>query len=95
MDQMQVTFSMLPGLSWSDGTPLTAEDSVYAYQVASDPSTAGSKYLVDRTQSYEAVDATTIQWWGKPGYIDPTYFLNFWPPLPEHAMEPDRGRPAD
>ncbi len=85
LDQMQVTFNMLPGLTWSDGKPLTAEDSVYAYQVASDPSTLGSKFLVDRTQSYEAVDATTIQWWGKPGYIDPTYFLNFWSPLPEHA----------
>jgi len=85
MDQMQVTFSMLPGLTWSDGQPLTAEDSVYAYQVAADPSTSGSKYLVDRTQSYEAVDKSTVQWWGKPGFIDPTYFLNFWSPLPEHA----------
>lgn len=85
MDQMQVTFSMLPGLTWSDGKPLTAEDSVYAYQVAADPTTSGSKYLVDRTQSYEAVDEMTVQWWGKPGFIDPTYFLNFWSPLPEHA----------
>ncbi len=85
MDQMQVTFSMLPGLTWSDGQPLTAEDSVYAYQVAADPSTSGSKYLVERTQSYEAVDKSTVQWWGKPGFIDPTYFLNFWSPLPEHA----------
>ncbi len=85
MDQMQVTFSMLPGLTWSDGKPLTAEDSVYAYQVAADPTTSGSKYLVDRTQSYEAVDEMTVQWWGKPGFIDPTYFTNFWSPLPEHA----------
>ena len=85
MDQMQVTFSMLPGLTWSDGQPLTAEDSVYAYQVAADSSTSGSKFLVDRTHSYEAVDETTVQWWGKPGFIDPTYFLNFWSPLPEHA----------
>jgi peptide/nickel transport system substrate-binding protein len=85
MDQMQVTFSLLPGLTWSDGQPLTAEDSVYAYQVAADPSSSGSKYLVDRTQSYEAVDKTTVQWWGKPGFIDPTYFTNFWSPLPEHA----------
>jgi len=84
MDQMQVTFNLLPGLTWSDGEPLTAEDSVYAYQVAADPASSGSKYLVDRTQSYEAVDETTIQWWGKPGFIDPTYFTNFWSPLPKH-----------
>jgi peptide/nickel transport system substrate-binding protein len=85
MDQMQVTFSMLPGLTWSDGKPLTSEDSVYAYQVAADPTNSGSRYLVDRTKSYEAVDPTTVQWWGKPGFIDPTYFINFWSPLPKHA----------
>ena len=84
MDQMQVTFNLLPGLTWSDGEPLTAEDSVYAYQVAVDPASSGSKYLVDRTRSYEAADETTIQWWGKPGFIDPTYFTNFWSPLPKH-----------
>ena len=39
---------------------------------------------MDRTQSYEAADETTVQWWGKPGFIDPTYFTNFWSPLPKH-----------
>jgi peptide/nickel transport system substrate-binding protein len=84
LDQMQVTFSLLPGLTWSDGEPLTADDSVYAFQVAADPASSSSKYLVDRTQSYEAVDDTTVQWWGKPGFVDPTYFINFWSPLPKH-----------
>lgn len=84
MDQMQVTFNLLPGLTWSDGEPLTAEDSVYAYQVVADPASSVSKYLVNRTKSYEAADATTVQWWGKPGFIDPTYFTNFWSPLPKH-----------
>ena len=84
MDQMQVTFNMLPGLTWSDGEALTAEDSVYAYRVAADPASSGSKYLLNRTRSYEAADETTLQWWGKPGFVDPTYFTNFWPPLPKH-----------
>jgi peptide/nickel transport system substrate-binding protein len=84
MDQMQVTFKLLSGLTWSDGEPLTSGDSIYAYQVAADPTSSGSKYLVDRTRSYEAVDETTIQWWGKPGFVDPSYYTNFWSPLPEH-----------
>lgn len=85
MDQMQVTFNLLPGLTWSDGEPLTADDSVYAYQVAvAAPASSGARNLVNLTQAYEAVDETTIQWWGKPGLIDPTYFTNFWSPLPEH-----------
>ncbi len=87
MDQMQVTFRLLPSLTWSDGEPLTADDSVFAFQVASDSSTGGSKYLEDRTLSYEATDTLTVQWWGKPGFIDPTYFTNFWPPLPKHLWE--------
>ena len=84
MDQMQVTFRLLPGLTWSDGEPLTSADSVYAYQLSADPATTGSKYLVDRTKSYEAADDQVVQWWGKPGFVDPTYVTNFWSPLPKH-----------
>ena len=85
MDQMNVTFRMRPDISWSDGTPMTAEDSVFAFSLASDPSSLAPTYLVDRTQTYEAADATTVQWWGKPGFIDPTYFMNFFAPAPKHV----------
>ena len=84
MDQMDVTFTMLDGLMWSDGEPLTANDSVYSFDLASDNATPVSKYVIDRTQSYEAADDITVQWWGLPGYIDPDYYTNFWIPLPEH-----------
>jgi peptide/nickel transport system substrate-binding protein len=84
MDQMQVTFNMLPGLTWSDGEPLTAGDSVYAFQVAASSTSTAARFLQDRTQAYEAADQTTVQWWGKPGYIDPTFYTNFWSPLPSH-----------
>jgi peptide/nickel transport system substrate-binding protein len=85
MDQMVVTFTMLEGLMWSDGTPITTSDSIYSYGLASSDITPGSKFLVDRTATYEAADEQTIQWWGKPGFIDPDYYTNFWMPLPEHA----------
>jgi len=87
MDQMVVTFTMIDGLLWSDGTPITADDSVYSFELASDNSTPLSKFLVDRTQTYEAADELTIQWWGVPGFIDPDYYTNFWMPLPKHAWE--------
>ena len=87
LDQMQVTFRLLPGLKWSDGEPLTAADSVYAFNLTADPSMTGSKYLVERTKSYEAADDVTIQWWGKPGFVDTTYFMNFQPPVPKHLWE--------
>ncbi|RPJ26404.1 MAG: hypothetical protein EHM33_11710 [Chloroflexi bacterium] len=85
MDQMVVTFTMLEGLMWSDGAPLTTSDSIYSFGIASNETTPGSKFLVDRTATYEAADEQTIQWWGKPGFIDPDYYTNFWMPLPEHA----------
>lgn len=87
MDQMVVTFNLRDGLLWSDGEPLTADDSVFSYTIASNAATPGSKFLIDRTQSYEAADEQTIQWWGKPGFIDPAYYTNFWMPLPQHAWK--------
>ena len=91
MDQMVVTYRLLPDVLWSDGQPVTAEDSVFAFRIASDPETPVSKYKIDRTQIYEVVDDVTVQWWGRPGFIDPTYPENFWSPLPFHAWS---GYPA-
>jgi len=85
MDQMVVTFRMRPDLTWSDGTPLTSDDSVYAFELAGDPDVDGNSYLIDRTQTYEAADERTLQWWGIPGFIDPTYFTNFWMPAPRQV----------
>ena len=85
MDQMQVTYHMRSDVTWSDGTPLAADDSVYGYQLMADPATPGSKVLIDRTQTYEAADAATTQWWGIPGYLDPSFAANFFPPAPKHA----------
>ncbi|MCC6298582.1 MAG: hypothetical protein IT314_04750 [Anaerolineales bacterium] len=87
MDQMVVTFTMLEGLQWSDGAPLTADDSVYSFELAADEDTPVSKFLIDRTQVYEAADEQTVQWWGMPGFIDPDYAANFWSPLPRHLWE--------
>ena len=84
VDQMVVNFRMRPDLTWSDGTPITSDDSVYAFTIASDPASIADTFLLDRTQTYEATDPQTLQWWGKPGFVDPTYFTNFWAPAPKH-----------
>jgi peptide/nickel transport system substrate-binding protein len=85
LDQLEVTFKLLPDLMWSDGTPLTSSDSVYAFNLSADPDTPiQSKFAIERTASYEAVDDVTTVWTGLPGFKDATYFLNFWGPAPEH-----------
>ncbi len=87
MEQMQVTFHLLPGLKWSDGQPLTADDSVFTYTLVSSPDTpAHGRYadMLRHTAAYKATDKTTVVWKGLPGYRDPAYYLNFWMPLPAY-----------
>ena len=86
MDSIRAAFRILPDLTWSDGAPLTAHDSVYSYNLAADPSIAYNDYQAERTASYSALDDLTAEWVGLPGYLDSTYFINFWTPLPEHIL---------
>lgn len=87
MDQMVVTFKWLPGLLWSDGTPMTAYDSVYSFGLYMDPDTPNpSRYTGERTAAYEALDDVTNVWTGLPGYMDSVYFTNVFTPYPEHIL---------
>ena len=86
MDQMVVTFTLFSDLMWDDGEPLTADDSVYAFELVADADTPTSKYTTDRTASYEAADDVTAVWTGIPGFMDATYFINFFGPLPRHSL---------
>lgn len=83
MDQISVDFTLKPRV-WSDGTPVTAADSVYSFEVNRDPDTPATKFVPDRTASYEATGELGLNWTGIPGYLDPTYFTNVWPPFPQH-----------
>jgi peptide/nickel transport system substrate-binding protein len=84
--QAVVTFHMRPGVLWSDGEPLTADDSVFSFEVSLSPDVFNPhRDRAERTQSYRAQDATTVVWTGLPGYVDPLYFTNFWTPLPRHV----------
>ena len=43
MERIEVTFLLREDVTWSDGEPLTADDSVFAFEVASDPATPGQR----------------------------------------------------
>lgn len=85
MDRMRVLFRLKPDLRWADGTPLTAQDSVYSFELARDPATIKGKWLELRTANYAAQGDSTIVWTGIPGFLDAAYAANFWTPLPAHA----------
>lgn len=86
LTQMVVRFHLLENITWSDGIPLTAEDSVFSYTVSADPATDVTKTNLERTFSYTALDESTVQWIGQPGYLtlNPADF--FWIPLPAHQL---------
>ncbi len=86
MDRMSVTFRLKAGILWQDGEPLRASDSVYSFRLSMDPdSPVSACYAGEHTASYKALDEQKVVWTGLPGYLDATYFGNFWSPLPEHA----------
>ena len=83
MEQMLVDFTLLP-MSWSDGKPVTAEDSVYSFELASRGGLPYRSSAIAHTASYEATGERTLRWTGLPGHRDQTYFTNIWLPLPSH-----------
>ncbi|NLE46361.1 MAG: hypothetical protein GX620_16710 [Chloroflexi bacterium] len=91
MERMEATFALKDGLKWSDGEPLTAADSVFAYRVASDQFTPVGHDLAERTLEYRALDDLRVKWTGLPGFIRPDYATYFFAPLPAHQL---KGRSA-
>ena len=99
VDQLVVTFHWNPKLSWSDGQPLTADDSVFAYELAraAPPSDEARDRLAQLT-SYERVDDHTTRAILRPDLITPNYFLTYWTPLPRHVLkgvDPAKVRDSD
>ncbi|MDP3961809.1 MAG: peptide ABC transporter substrate-binding protein [Pseudorhodobacter sp.] len=61
-DLTSITWKLIPGLLWSDGTPVTAADAVFTAQYCMDPA-GGCAQLAryEGVQSVEAVDDMTIK----------------------------------
>ncbi len=56
------TLKLLPGVTWSDGTPFTANDVVFTWQWITDPANNATNLGIwQRITACEAVDNTTVQ----------------------------------
>lgn len=87
-EQLVVTYRWNPDLRWSDGAAVTADDSLFAYELAQQNSLgeeANSRLML--LESYERVDDHTTRAILKPDFTNPSYFLTFWTPLPRHLLE--------
>ena len=85
MSRLSADFTFKP-LVWSDGTPVTAEDSVFSFQIAGNPNTPSVDARVRTTAAYEATGERTVSWTGIPGYVDPAFMTHVWTPLPAHQL---------
>lgn len=84
--QVAATFTLRPDVRWSDGEPVTAEDSVFSFELAQQDSAASTRFVTARTAGYEALDMTTVRWVGLPGWRDLDYGLRFFAPMPAHVF---------
>ncbi|MCJ7737159.1 MAG: peptide ABC transporter substrate-binding protein [Anaerolineae bacterium] len=93
LTQMVVTFTLRADVTWSDGQPVTADDSHFSYELAGQVHNPVLERMRRFTQDYIVVDDTAVVWKGVPGYHEPFYSLYFYQPLPRHAWgtaDPDR-----
>jgi peptide/nickel transport system substrate-binding protein len=88
-DGLQVTIKFRPEVMWSDGTPLTAHDYVFTYDMIMDNGNAvQSRYPFDTfVESVTAVDDHTLQVVMNEPYAAWYIGLNI-RPLPKHVFEP-------
>lgn len=86
--QLSITFRWNPALRWADGTPVTAADSVFSYELYQQAQTSQEAQAVSQLiERYEQLDERTTRAVLKPGQIAPNYQLTAWPPLPRHALQ--------
>jgi peptide/nickel transport system substrate-binding protein len=87
-DGLVITLNLRDGLVWSDGTPLTAEDFVFTYEMIMDPgNTVSSQYPYDYLTSVEAPDAQTVVMTFEEPFAP--WQANFWKGiLPKHVLGP-------
>jgi peptide/nickel transport system substrate-binding protein len=82
--QTWADFHLKAGVSWADGQPVTADDSVFSFEVAASPDTPGSKFVIQRTARYERVGDQVTRWTSLPGWLDGRFDLRFCTPLARH-----------
>jgi len=84
---METTWKLRPGAVWHDGTPFTARDFVFTWQVWQDPQIQITRdVLTDYVDRAEAVDDTTLllHWKSTFGFV---HEVGIHPLVPRHILE--------
>ncbi len=100
-DGLTYTFKLRPGLKWSDGQPLTADDVIFTLGVIFDPKIecpTRESMLIDTPQpngkskqipfQYKEVDKQTVQFTLPAPWAPADAVFGGFPIMPKHVMEP-------
>ncbi|MEA2642122.1 MAG: peptide/nickel transport system substrate-binding protein [Chloroflexota bacterium] len=85
---MDVTYKLRPGVTWHDGSPFTADDVVFSWQVDKDPAIPnGNQGAVRLIKDMVATDPQTAvaTWSGTYPFADRLEHREFYP-LPKHIL---------
>lgn len=91
LDQLIITYNIVEGLTWEDGTPVTAADYELSFQLYLDPNPPNpSRFNGERVAEYNVIDDTTIEVKVLPGYTPASFAPDFspenFPPFPAHVL---------
>ncbi|MPZ12879.1 MAG: hypothetical protein GEU73_00365 [Chloroflexi bacterium] len=87
--RMETTWKLRPGLTWHDGTPLSAEDFAFGYRVYTSPLAVFSAKPQHLMSEVSAPDPTTLIITWSRSYPDATQLSSTeFGPLPRHLLEP-------
>jgi peptide/nickel transport system substrate-binding protein len=87
--KMEVTYKVRSGVTWHDGTPFTAGDIAFSYEVGRDPAIPnGNQSAVRLIEGIVALDAqTAVATWNQTyAFADRLEHREFFP-LPKHILE--------
>jgi ABC-type transport system substrate-binding protein len=95
MQQMELNFTLVDGITFSDGEPLTAADMELGSAIDCNPDSGAIDYTVCERTASEAFTDTSYQRVLVPGYTPPVYYNLYTSWYPAHRVLSDGRTLAD
>ena len=87
VDPRTLLFELDPRARWQDGTPVTARDVVFTWQLMMDPAVGKGRIVMEPVASVEAVGTGTVRVRFKRPFAEQLYLFSFnMQPLPAHLL---------
>lgn len=87
-DKRVITIQLDPAATWSDGTPITADDIVWTWQAILNPKhlTGPHKVDLERYEAPEVLDERTVRFTAREAHWKNLMSIAGFNPLPKHVM---------